>query len=37
MVASTVATLQDNSAHGEDNLLTRELGGGDFLDVVMDA
>ena len=36
MVASTVATLQDNSAHGEDNLLTRELGGGDFLDVVMD-
>ena len=36
MVASTFATLQDNSAHGEDNLLTRDLGNGDFLDVVMD-
>lgn len=36
MVASTYATLQDNSAHGEDNLLTRDLGNGDFLDVVMD-
>jgi serine/threonine protein phosphatase PrpC len=36
MVASTFSTLQDNSAHGEDNLLTRNLSGGDFLDVVMD-
>ena len=36
MVASTFSTLQDNSAHGEDNLLTRDLGNGDFLDVVMD-
>ena len=36
MVASTFATLQDNSAHGEDSLLSRDLGNGDFLDVVMD-
>ena len=36
MVASTFSTLQDNSAHGEDNLLSRDLGNGDFLDVVMD-
>ena len=36
MVASTFSTLQDNSAHGEDNLLSRDLGSGDFLDVVMD-
>ncbi len=36
MVASTFSMLQDNSAHGEDNLLTRDLGNGDFLDVVMD-
>lgn len=36
MVASAYATLQDNSAHGEDNLLTRDLGNNDFLDVVMD-
>ncbi len=36
MVASTFSTLQDNSAHGEDNLLTRDLGNGEFLDVVMD-
>ena len=36
MVASTYSTLQDNSAHGEDNLLSRDLGNGEFLDVVMD-
>ena len=36
MVASTFSTLQDNSAHGEDNLLSRDLGNGEFLDVVMD-
>ena len=36
MVASTFSTLQDNSSHGEDNLLTRDLGNGEFLDVVMD-
>ena len=36
MAASRFSTLQDNSAHGEDSLLTRDLGNGDFLDVVMD-
>ena len=36
MVASTFSTLTDNSAHGEDGMLTRDLGNGDFLDVVMD-
>ena len=36
MVASNFATLQDNSSHGEDNLLSRDLGNGEFLDVVMD-
>ena len=36
MVASTFSTLQDNSSHGEDNLLTRDLGNEEFLDVVMD-
>ena len=36
MVASTFSTLQDNTSHGEDGLLTRDLGNGDFLDVVMD-
>ena len=36
MVTSTFSTLQDNSAHGEDSLLTRDLGDGHFLDVVMD-
>jgi serine/threonine protein phosphatase PrpC len=36
MVASTFSTLIDNSAHGEDGMLTRDLGNGDFLDVVMD-
>ncbi len=36
MVASSFSTLQDNSAHGEDSLLTRDLGNGEFLDVVMD-
>ncbi len=36
MLASTVATMQDNSAHGEDNFLSKDLGNGEFLDVVMD-
>ncbi len=36
MAASDFSTLQDNSAHGEDSLLTRDLGNGEFLDVVMD-
>ena len=36
MLASEVATLQDNSIHGEDSYLTRDLGGNAFLDVVMD-
>ena len=36
MLTSQVATLQDNSAHGDDNYLTRELADNAFLDVVMD-
>jgi protein phosphatase len=36
MIASTVATLQDNSTHGEDTFLTRDLGPNAFLDAVMD-
>ncbi len=36
MTASEFSTLQDNSTHGEDSLVTRGLGNGDFLDVVMD-
>ena len=36
MLGSTVATLQDNSAHGEDNFLIRDLGNNAFLDVVLD-
>ena len=36
MLGSTVATLQDNSAHGEDNYLIRDLGNNAFLDVVLD-
>ena len=36
MLASEVATLQDNSIHGDDSFLTRDLGGSAFLDVVMD-
>jgi len=36
MLASEVATLQDNSIHGDDSYLTRGLGGNAFLDVVMD-
>jgi len=36
MLASEVATLQDNSIHGDDSFLTRDLGGRAFLDVVMD-
>lgn len=36
MLTSEVATLQDNSTHGEDSFLTRDLGGDAFLDVVMD-
>lgn len=36
MATSNFSTLQDNSAHGEDSLLTRDLGGDEFLDVVMD-
>ena len=36
MLTSKVATLQDNSSHGDDNYLTRDLGGDAFLDVVMD-
>lgn len=36
MLASTYASLQDNSTHGEDSFLVRDLGGGNFLDVVLD-
>ena len=36
MLASTVTTMQDNSAHGEDRFLSKDLGNGEFLDVVMD-
>ena len=36
MLTSKVATLHDNSAHGDDSYLTRELGDNAFLDVVMD-
>ena len=36
MLASTVTTMQDNSAHGEDSFLNKDLGNGEFLDVVMD-
>ena len=36
MLTSTVATLQDNSIHGEDAYLTRDLGSNNFLDVVLD-
>ena len=34
--ASVVATLYDNSTHGEDSYLIRDLGNGHFLDAVMD-
>lgn len=36
MLASTVVTMQDNSAHGEDNFLSKDFGNGEFLDVVLD-
>ena len=36
MLASKVITMQDNSAHGEDSFLSKDLGNDDFLDVVMD-
>jgi len=36
MIASTVATLYDNSAHGDDKYLLRDLGQNRLLDVVMD-
>ncbi len=36
MLARTVTTMQDNSAHGEDSFLSKNLGNGEFLDVVMD-
>jgi serine/threonine protein phosphatase PrpC len=36
MLSSKVATLLDNSVHGEDAFLTRDLGNNAFLDVVMD-
>ena len=36
VLTSRVATLQDNSAHGEDNYLIRALGEHAFLDAIMD-
>ncbi len=36
MLSSTVATFQDNSSHGEDNFLLRDLGENSFMDCVMD-
>jgi serine/threonine protein phosphatase PrpC len=36
MLTSTVATLHDNSAHGEDSYLVRDLGNNRVLDAVMD-
>lgn len=36
MQASTVITMQDNSAHGEDSFLSKDLENGEFLDVVLD-
>ena len=36
MLASTVANFLDNSTHGEDSYLIRDLGEGRFLDAVMD-
>ena len=36
MIASTYATFQDNSSHGEDNFLVLDLGNHSFLDVVLD-
>ena len=36
MIPSTVATIQNNSVHGEDTFLTRDLGNNGFLDAVMD-
>jgi len=36
MIASTYASFQDNSCHGEDSFLVKDLGDGSFLDVVLD-
>jgi serine/threonine protein phosphatase PrpC len=36
MIVSSYATFQDNSSHGEDSFLVKDLGGGNFLDVVLD-
>lgn len=36
MLSSTVSTLHDNSTHGEDTFLVRDLGDHGFLDVVLD-
>ena len=36
MIASTYATFQDNSTHGEDSFLVKDLGDGSFLDVILD-
>lgn len=36
MLTSSLAILHDNTSHGEDSYLTRDLGDGNFLDAVLD-
>lgn len=36
ILSSSMATFQDNSTHGEDSFLVRDLGGNNFMDAVMD-
>ena len=36
MLTSSLALIYDNTAHGEDTYLTRDLGNGNFLDAVFD-
>ena len=36
MLTSSLSILHDNTSHGEDSYLTRDLGDGNFLDVVLD-
>ena len=36
MISSSYHTFQDNSSHGEDSFLVKDLGGNIFLDVVLD-
>ena len=36
MLTGSLAILHDNTSHGEDSYLTRDLGDGNFLDAVLD-